>query len=99
LPNALVSGDTEICSGESTTLNLSSNLTGTTFSWTVNQTNATGAANGAGPTINQTLTATGASNGSVTYTFTPNSGGCNGNPVNSTITITPLPTLTPIFHE
>jgi hypothetical protein len=99
LPNATVSGDTEICSGESTTLNLSSNLTGTTFSWTVNQTNATGATNGAGPTINQTLTATGTSNGSVTYTFTPNSGGCNGNPVNSTITITPLPTLTPIFHE
>ncbi len=98
-PAASITGDNSICSGENVSLNLNSTLGATTFSWTVSQSGATGASIGNGPSINQTLTTTGASNGTVTYTVTPLSGGCNGNPVNSTITITPTPILTPIFHE
>ena len=83
-----------ICSGQSTSISLSSTTPGTTFSWTVSQSGATGASNGSGSSIAQALTATGASAGTVTYTVTPTANGCTGTPQNITITVNPTPTIT-----
>lgn len=99
VPNATATGNNTICSGESASLTLSSTQGGTTFSWTTSQTGTTGASNGSGSSINQIINTTGTANGSVIYTITPSSGGCNGAPINTTITINPTPTLTPIFHD
>lgn len=96
-PVANVSGDNAVCSGESTALSLTSTLAGTTFTWTSSQNGASGASNGSGASINQTLTTT--TGGTVNYTITPSSGGCQGTPINTSVTISPTPTLTPIFHE
>ena len=81
-----------ICSGESALINLNSPTIGTTFSWTVAQTDVSGASSGSGTSINQILTATSANQGSVTYTITPNNNGCIGTPITETITVNPAPT-------
>lgn len=84
-----------ICTGDMTAILLSSNLPGTTFSWTAVPSNVSGANNGSGNEINQMLTS--ANGGNVTYTITPTAGTCTGNPisivvnVNSTLPITILP--------
>lgn len=67
-----------ICSGNITSFNLSSNLSGTSFSWTAVQTDVTGATSGSGSIIAQTLTATDTTNGTVLYTITPTANGCIG---------------------
>jgi gliding motility-associated-like protein len=79
------------CSGGSTGISLTSNVTGTTFSWTVSQSGVSGASAGSGTTIVQALTATGASAGTATYTITPTAGGCSGSPITVTITVNPGP--------
>jgi len=80
-----------ICSGITTSIALTSNIVGTTFAWTFNQTNASGAADGNGASIAQTLSATATTAGIVTYTVTPTVGGCIGTPVIITVTVNPLP--------
>ena len=47
-----------ICSGSTTSIALSSNVPGTTFSWTVMESGVTGASDGSGSSIAQTLTTT-----------------------------------------
>lgn len=76
-----------ITSGGATSIALSSSITGTTFNWTVAQTNVTGAANGSGAAIAQTLTATGTAAGTVVYTVTPVAGGVSGDPITVTVTV------------
>jgi hypothetical protein len=76
-----------ITSGSSTSIALSSSITGTTFTWTVAQTNVTGAAGGSGATIAQTLTVTGTVAGTVVYTVTPVAAGVVGNPITVTVTV------------
>ena len=83
-----------ICSGNATAISLSGNLTGTTFSWTAAQSGATGATSGTGNSISQNLTATGNTDGTVTYTITPAVNGCSGNPVNVIISVKPKPFVT-----
>ncbi len=83
-----------ICSGNNTSINITSNIAGTTFAWTQTETLATGASNGTGPSIVQTLTATGTGAGHVTYNITPTVNGCVGIPVPVTITVDPLPVVT-----
>ncbi|KGO78723.1 hypothetical protein Q762_14985, partial [Flavobacterium cauense R2A-7] len=83
-----------ICSGQSTGITLSSNITGTTYSWTVTQVGATGAVNGSGSVISQVLTATGNTLGTVTYTVTPMLNGCAGTPLAVVVTVTPRATMT-----
>ncbi|MDD3877904.1 MAG: PKD domain-containing protein [Bacteroidales bacterium] len=83
-----------ICTGVSTAISLSSNVANTTFSWTVSQLSTTGAANGNGNTISQTLTAIGTNPGTATYTITPTAGGCTGLPITVTVTVQPKPTIT-----
>ena len=83
-----------ICSGESTNISLSSSVIGTTYTWTVTQTGVSGATNGSGTLIAQTLTATGSTAGTATYNITPTANGCAGTPINVTITVNPLPVVT-----
>jgi gliding motility-associated-like protein len=84
-----------ICSGSATSIALTSSVAGTTFSWTVAQTDVSGAASGNGSTIAQTLTAMALTPGTAVYTITPSASGCaSGSPVDVTITVNPLPTAT-----
>lgn len=90
-----------ICSGSSTAIALSSNITDnpTTYSWTA--TLQSGSATGfssqasfvAGP-INQTLTNTGTTPAVVRYVITPRSSNCTGASQTVDITVTPRNTIT-----
>ncbi|MGB4399525.1 MAG: PKD-like domain-containing protein [Daejeonella sp.] len=88
-----------ICSGSSSTaVNLSSEVTGTTFNWTTTVSGQiTGfQSTGSGQTQlpSQTLFNLGTSQGSVTYTIVPFADGCPGPPSVYTIYVNPLPTAT-----
>ncbi len=94
-PNVVANPTSQtICSGQSTSINLSSAVGGTTFNWTVNQSGVSGAANGSGTTINQTLSNVGTTSGTATYTITPSASGCLGSPINVLITVNPTPNVT-----
>ncbi|MCE3280729.1 MAG: large protein, partial [Bacteroidetes bacterium] len=84
------------CSGGTTGIALTSNVTGTTFSWTVTTSSAslTGASAGTGSNITQTLTSTSASAQTATYTITPSANSCPGTPITVVITVNPRPVAT-----
>ena len=90
----VIPSDTLICSGESTGIQIVSDLSGTTYSWTANAVNAAGASNGTNSSIVQTLSTTGTVNGTVTYSVTPVNNGCAGDVVDYTVTVSTLPVLT-----
>ncbi|MGE0019769.1 MAG: HYR domain-containing protein [Draconibacterium sp.] len=78
------------CSGGITDIDLSSSVGSTTFVWTVDSTGVSGASDGNGASISQTLTATGTVPGTVIYTITPTSpNGCIGEPEEVTVTVNP----------
>lgn len=79
-----------IASGTITSIQLTSSVAGTTFSWTVAQTGVSGATAGSGSSIAQTLTLTGAVAGTATYSITPTANGTAGNPVSVIVTVNPL---------
>jgi gliding motility-associated-like protein len=87
---------TSICSGQSAVIDLSSDIIGTTYAWTVIENGVTGASAGSGSgspfAINQALTASGTIDGTVTYRITPTYNTCDGAYVDVTITVNPLPT-------
>lgn len=83
-------GDLSYCSGETTAILLTSDLVGTTFSWTVSQSGTTGATSSSGNQINQTLTANN-SDGFVTYTVTPSYNGCPGDNFTILVDVYALP--------
>src|SRR5690606_31091964 len=75
-----------ICTGTAATINLTSTVPGTTYTWTTAVTGGvTGQSNGSttSSSISQTLSLPAASaNGTVTYTITPSIGGvCPGTPI------------------
>ena len=82
-----------LCSGSPTSIALSSNVVGTTFAWTITPSGVNGASAGSGSSIAQTLTASGNTPGTVVYSITPTANGCNGAPVNVTVTVNPIPTV------
>lgn len=88
--------NTTVCSGQGAGINLTSNLSGTMYTWTSSATGVTGNTNNATPssssTINETLTNTGTNPGTVTYTITPIRNGCSGQPMIVTLTVNPQPT-------
>ena len=88
-----------ICTGNATSIGLTSTVTGTTFSWTVTQSGVTGAANGNGTAIAQTLSTTGTAAGTATYTVVPAANGCNGLPITVIITVNPTVTISPLTQE
>jgi PKD repeat protein len=85
--------DKAICSNTSTNLPLTSNVTGTSFSWTAACPDAfiSGYSDDNGLVIDQTLINTGDVDGIVTYTITPTANGCPGNDTNYLITVHPVP--------
>lgn len=92
------------CSGTGAAIDVTSNASGTTITWTAALTSgtATGFSNNTTPTavsnttgtyeINSTLTNTGTTNAVVTYTITPAVNGCMGN--NYVVALTIFPPLT-----
>ena len=81
-----------ICSGDTANIDLTSNISGVTYSWTFAATGVTGASNGGGTSIDQVLTAADATTGGfVIYTITPSLNGCIGLPVTVQIDVKPRP--------
>lgn len=88
-----------ICSGGVTSIELTSTFPGTVFSWTANPIGVTGATQGSGNTISQTLETTGIVQGTVSYVITPyepGSEGCAGTPITVLATVNPLPSISAI---
>ncbi|WP_299547630.1 PKD domain-containing protein [Seonamhaeicola sp.] len=87
-----------ICSGtETTEVNLTSDISGTTYSWTATApAGVTGfIANGTSNTIPvQTIFNSNTTSEDVTYVITPSNGSCVGTPVNLVITVDPAPGFT-----
>ncbi|TSA28284.1 MAG: hypothetical protein D4R67_04180, partial [Bacteroidetes bacterium] len=85
-----------ICSEEFTAIPLTSNQSGTSFSWTAALTSGavTGFSNGSGDTIDQRLFNTSLAPGTVTYTITPDNGGCIGPQLAYQVTVNPVPAIT-----
>ena len=80
----VLTDSTSITEGEAVGMSFTSNLPGTTFSWTVTQSGVTGATSGTGNSINQILNGV----GTATYTITPSLGGCSGTPSIIAINVT-----------
>jgi len=85
-----------ICSGTITSIALTSNVSSSTFAWTVDVVGVSDASAASGTTIAQTLTATGTIPGTATYTITPTANGCVGTAATITVTVTP-PVGIPVF--
>ncbi len=85
--------DVSICSGTSPSITFNSNQPGTTYTWTVNITGTIGgAADGSGSGINQTLTNSGPTAGTVTYNVTPRVNTCDGPTFSQSVDVDPIPT-------
>ncbi|WP_131538490.1 PKD domain-containing protein [Pedobacter nototheniae] len=87
-----------ICSATKPNIGFSSNVTGTVFSWTVSlNANVSGATNGSGTLIDQSLTNTSAVAQTITYTVTPKftngSSICTGSGVQIIVTVNPSPKI------
>jgi len=80
-----------LCSGESTSINLSGSAQ--SYSWVISEigNNITGATEGTGSTINQSLTNSGVQPQLVKYKITPESNGCEGTPISVSVTVNPIP--------
>jgi len=91
------SGETTICSGQTTAINLTTNEPNATLLFTATGTGVTGFSNGNGTTINQQLQLNSNQNGSVTYTIMPILNGCEGISKSITITITKPEEVLPVF--
>lgn len=83
-----------VCSGSTKSIVLSSDISGTVFSWKVAQSDVVGAEEGTGTSIICTLTSTDSKMGSAVYTVTPTANGCEGTPLAITIIIMPIPNVT-----
>jgi uncharacterized protein (TIGR02145 family) len=83
----------QICSGTSPNIALTSNVTGTNFSWTAtgSSPNVVGYGPGSGNLINQVLTNLGLNIETVTYHITPAANGCNGLVTDFVVTIVSIP--------
>jgi len=101
-PNPIVTptaANTTICNATSSAITLTTNLTGVNYTYTSVITGAiTGNSNravaSAGTQINDVLTNSGTTAGTVTYTITPvSTNGCPGTPASITITVLPSATL------
>jgi len=90
-----------ICSASNiTAILLNSNLTGTNYNWTRDNTvTATGIAASGSGNINGKLTNTTNSPITVTFTITPTSNGCTGNPTSAVVIINPIPVLSSPLSE
>ncbi len=97
-PKLVVSSDVTLCSGGITNITFTDQLAGSTYGWTSVSSAATltgNAASGTTSPIMNTLTNSGTTVETVTYTITPTgANGCVGAPANVVITVNPVPTVT-----
>ena len=89
----------QICNGQSTGINLTSHVRGTTFTWTCTQAsgNISGWSANPGPgttILNQTLDITGIIKDSVLYHLVPEANGCTAPDTTFTVVVNPVPELT-----
>lgn len=91
------SGPTTLCSGETTAIQLVASDPDAVLNWTATSTNVQGFSNGTGNTIEQTLTYTENTTGTVTYTITPIKNGCEGMSETVTVTVNPLQNIVLTF--
>jgi len=86
------------CNNQNTNITLSSQVTGTLFTWTVTGSSllVTGYSNSTQPgtTINQILTNSGFANETVTYHIIPHANGCNGDTTDYPVVVYPVPDVT-----
>jgi subtilisin-like proprotein convertase family protein len=89
------------CSGGTTNINLNSTTPGAVFNWIVDAISpvgsVTGASDGTGNKIIQTLTNITTGVATVTYQITPTANGCTGSPIHAVITVKPAPVL--VIHN
>jgi hypothetical protein len=93
-PNAVATPSSQTsCSGTAiTTIALSGNVSGTTYSWTRNNTaDVSGISTSGAGNISGTLTNTTNAPVTVTFTITPTANGCNGTPITATVVVNPTP--------
>ncbi len=93
-PNAVATPASQAnCSGNAiTTIALSGNVSGTTYSWTRDNTaSVTGIAASGSGNISGTLTNTTTAPITVTFTITPTANGCTGTPITATVVVNPIP--------
>ena len=83
----------QICSGTSTNVILTSNVNGTNFSWTAtgSSPNISGYGPGSGSWINQVLVNLGLNPEFVTYNITPDANGCQGDATDYVVSIAQVP--------
>jgi gliding motility-associated-like protein len=89
-PEVFGSAAATICSGDSPNISLFPSIAATTFAWTVNAINVTGAQAGTGIVINDILTAS-PNLGTAIYSVIPTANSCSGTPLLVTITVNPAP--------
>jgi len=97
-PSVTTANTATICSGTGPNISLTAS-TPSSFAWTIGTITGgiTGASNGSGSTINQTLTnPSNSAAGTVQYIVTPTatSGSCAGTPYTITVTVNPTPSVT-----
>ncbi|HRO75875.1 MAG TPA: hypothetical protein PLP27_06995, partial [Crocinitomicaceae bacterium] len=81
-----------ICSGEWINVHVTASEPGTTYGWTaVASDSVTGANNGTGNYIRDTLFYSGTTSGTVTYAVIGSNNGCNRQPIYVTVTVNPAP--------
>lgn len=89
---------TQICSNTAFTFNLTSNLSGTSYTWTASSptpsTISGFSTSGSGATISETLINSGTITGEVRYVVTPENSGVMGNTVTFVAKVYPVPNLT-----
>lgn len=83
-----------LCSGDSTYIALTSTLPGTTFTWTVFESNPMGGVAGNDSVITQPLTTTSAGSDTAVYFITPTTGLCVGVPDTAVVIVNPIPVAT-----
>ena len=95
-PNVVATPSTQtICSGATITpVALSSNVSGTTYNWTRNNTaSVTGIAASGSGNITGALTNTGNAPVTVTFTITPTANSCAGTAITATVLVNPTPNV------
>ncbi len=84
-----------ICSGETTSITLTSSSSSVTYTWTLGTvTGVTGASGGNGALISQTLLNSGTAAGTVEYIVIPTVNGCDGTAKTITVTVNPSAIIT-----
>jgi hypothetical protein len=95
IPSVSAPGQT-VCSGNPVNITLATNgVGGTTYNWSVTQTNVTGASTpgSSATSTSQTLSATSNSPGSAKYTVIPVANGCGGDALDIVIGVNPNPVI------